>query len=77
MSSTVRESAMRNGPEGRDPCLSADVEHWSVRIETDWPVGGMRACPEMPPWTVEARVKFTTREAAARFEHRLMELLHE
>lgn len=66
---------MRHGPEGRDPGLSRDVEHWSVRVETDWPLGGMMVLPPRPPWTVEVKVKFATRESADAFERAVMEML--
>lgn len=71
----IGEAEMRHGPEGRDQELKPEVEHWSVQIATDWPFGGMLACPEAPPWTVRAEARFTTRKAAAEFERDVMSAL--
>lgn len=66
---------MRHGPEGRDPRLSRDVEHWSVRSEMDYP-SGIRFLPVQVPVTVEIRVRFSDKRSADEFERRVMELLH-
>jgi hypothetical protein len=70
-----KASEMRRGPEGRDPQLQRDIQFWSLAIATDWPFGGPLTLPEGPPYTVDVKVKFATRESALGFERLVMDLL--
>jgi len=67
---------MRHGPEGRDPRLRGDIEHWSVRSEMDFH-GGIRFLPSEVPVTIEISVKFSSRLSAEQFERRVLSLLRE
>ena len=68
----IHSSEMRNGPQGRDPDLLPDIEHWSIVLSQDW--HGIRV-PAHVPVTVDVSVRFSDRESALDFERKVRALL--